>query len=66
MDIKAKLVKKLIQTQFPQWAHLAIRPVKKSGHDNRTFLLGDEMLIRLPSGKNMSYKLKKKRDGYLI
>ncbi len=27
------------------------QPVKNSGHDNRTFHLGDDMSVRLPSAK---------------
>ena len=47
--ITADLVEKLIQEQFPKWAHLEVKPVKLSGHDNRTFHLGDQMSVRLPS-----------------
>ncbi|MFA2808066.1 aminoglycoside phosphotransferase family protein [Bacillus mycoides] len=47
--INADLVKRLIGAQFPEWAHLEVKPVKFSGHDNRTFHLGDEMSVRLPS-----------------
>lgn len=49
-EITVTLVKKLIESQFPQWKDLEIRPVAKSGWDNRTFHLGDEMAVRLPSG----------------
>ena len=47
--IDESLAQRLIADQFPQWADLAIRPVRTSGHDNRTFHLGHEMSIRLPS-----------------
>ena len=36
--------------QFPQRSGLEIRPVKHSGHDNRTFHLGGDMAVCLPSG----------------
>lgn len=49
MEINTDLVKKLIKDQFPEWSHLEIRPVKISGNDNRTFHLGEEMSVRLPS-----------------
>ncbi|WP_438351755.1 aminoglycoside phosphotransferase family protein [Paenibacillus sp. FA6] len=49
IDINKELVSRLIQAQFPQWSYLPIVPVKNSGHDNRTFHLGDEMSVRLPS-----------------
>jgi aminoglycoside phosphotransferase (APT) family kinase protein len=51
MDISVEVVKKLIKDQFPNWGNLEIKQVEKSGHDNRTFHLGDEMSIRLPSDK---------------
>ncbi|MDA1570619.1 acetyltransferase, partial [Bacillus cereus] len=48
-QIDTGLVKRLIGEQFPEWAHLEVKPVKCSGHDNRTFHLGDKMSVRLPS-----------------
>lgn len=59
MDITVDLVKKLIFEQFPQWSHLEIKPVKNSGHDNRTFHLGDDLTIRLPSGKKYEPQIQK-------
>ncbi|MGK0223111.1 MAG: aminoglycoside phosphotransferase (APT) family kinase protein [Limisphaerales bacterium] len=50
--IDVPLVERLISTQFPQWAHLPISPVELSGWDNRTFHLGSEMTVRMPSGKH--------------
>ncbi|CRH20648.1 aminoglycoside phosphotransferase family protein [Carnobacterium maltaromaticum] len=59
MDITVDLAKKLIFKQFPQWSHLEIKPVKNSGHDNRTFHLGDDLTIRLPSGKEYEPQIQK-------
>ncbi|MHC5268920.1 aminoglycoside phosphotransferase family protein [Enterococcus sp. LJL98] len=50
MEITTKFVKCLVKEQFPKWQHLAIQPVDQSGHDNRTFHLGKEYSVRLPSG----------------
>lgn len=50
MKITTALVKKMIETQFPEWSCFEVTPVAQSGHDNRTFHLGDKMAIRLPSG----------------
>lgn len=50
VEITTQLVKKLIDAQFPKWRALEVRPVAHGGHDNRTFHLGDEMAVRLPSG----------------
>ncbi len=48
--IDASLVKRLVASQFPQWAQLPVAPVENSGWDNRTFHLGSKMSVRLPSG----------------
>jgi aminoglycoside phosphotransferase (APT) family kinase protein len=43
------LIQHLVASQFPQWKDLPIRPVAASGWDNRTFHLGEDMLMRMPS-----------------
>ena len=48
--ITPALVSRLVAAQFPEWAHLSIRPVELEGSDNRTFRLGETMSVRLPSG----------------
>ena len=48
-DLDVDLVRRLVATQFPQWADLPVRPVEHDGWDNRTFRLGEEMSVRLPS-----------------
>lgn len=35
--IDAELVRRLVATQFPQWADLPVCPIPISGWDNRTF-----------------------------
>ncbi len=47
--IDVALVRALLEEQFPAWAHLPIEPVAVSGWDNRTFHLGAELCVRLPS-----------------
>ncbi|TDW24087.1 aminoglycoside phosphotransferase family protein [Kribbella kalugense] len=47
--IDADLVRRLIAQQFPQWADLAVTPVKVDGWDNRTYRLGSELTARLPT-----------------
>lgn len=49
IHVTTELVRGLINSQFPQWSNLDVRPVEKSGHDNRTYRLGNEMVVRLPS-----------------
>lgn len=50
-DITVDVVSCLIADQFPEWAHLPVRPVTLDGWDNKTFRLGEEMSVRLPSHK---------------
>lgn len=59
MDINVELVKTLIKEQYPKWSNLDIRPVEKSGHDNRTFHLGNDMSVRLPSGYEYASQIEK-------
>ena len=42
------LVRRLLTSQFPQWANLAIKPVLSAGTDNAIFRLGRDMSVRLP------------------
>ena len=58
-DISTELAQQLIKDQFSKWAALPIRPVAQSGHDNRTFHLGDKMTIRLPSGPDYVPQIEK-------
>jgi aminoglycoside phosphotransferase (APT) family kinase protein len=48
--IDADLARRLVAAQFPQWADLPVAPVELDGWDNRTFRLGPELSVRLPSG----------------
>ncbi|MEO6084926.1 MAG: aminoglycoside phosphotransferase family protein [Umezawaea sp.] len=47
--IDAALVKRLIAAQFPRWSDLEVTPVAVDGWDNRTYRLGDDMTVRLPT-----------------
>ncbi len=48
--IDEPLARRLIDSQFPQWADLPITAVERDGWDNRSFRLGSELTVRLPSG----------------
>lgn len=49
MLIDSNLVRRLIEAQFPHWSGLPLAPVEPQGWDNRTFRLGDDMAVRMPS-----------------
>lgn len=61
MEIDAALAGRLVAAQFPQWADLPIRPVAKGGWDNRTFHLGDRMILRLPSHARYAAQVEKEQ-----
>jgi aminoglycoside phosphotransferase (APT) family kinase protein len=51
VGIDASLVRHLVDTQFPRWSDLPVKPVEVGGWDNRTFHLGEHMTVRLPSAE---------------
>ncbi|MEU1688216.1 aminoglycoside phosphotransferase family protein [Micromonospora sp. NPDC005707] len=51
VDLDEQLVRRLVAAQFPRWAHLPVAPVDRQGWDNRTFRLGDDLVVRLPSAE---------------
>ena len=61
VEVSVSLVRRLVASQFPQWAHLPVRPVEHGGWDNRTFRLGDEMSVRLPSAAGYAPQVEKEQ-----
>jgi aminoglycoside phosphotransferase (APT) family kinase protein len=57
--IDIALVGRLVADQFPQWAHLPVMPVAYDGWDNRTFCLGNELSVRLPSAEGYAAQVPK-------
>ncbi len=60
--INASLVRRLIASQFPEWRDLPIEPVALSGWDNRTFHLGRDMSVRLPSAADYELQIEKEHQ----
>lgn len=61
VDIDAGLARQLIAAQFPEWADLPVRPVE-GGWDNRTFRLGEDMTVRLPSAERYAAQVAKEQQ----
>ncbi len=59
--IEEALVRGLVYAQFPHWSHLPIRPVAAGGWNNKTFHLGDHMLVRLPSAAGYAAQVEKEQ-----
>ncbi|MFI6797694.1 aminoglycoside phosphotransferase family protein [Streptosporangium canum] len=57
--VAAAVAGRLIASQFPHWSDLEVRPVDAQGWDNRTFRLGDEMLVRLPTAEEYALAVEK-------
>ena len=61
LAITLEMVRLLIDQQFPAWQHLSITPVEPEGHDNCTYRLGNDMVIRLPSHERYAAAVIKER-----
>ena len=48
VDISIPMVRRLLASQFPQWADLPLEPVPSAGTDNALFRLGADMAVRMP------------------
>ena len=62
--IDAALVQRLVTAQFPQWAGLPIIPVEHQGWDNRTFRLGPDLAVRLPSAARYQAQIDKEPPAH--
>ena len=58
-EITPALVERLVERQFPQWAHLPVARVELDGWDNSTFRLGGELTVRLPSADGYAPQVEK-------
>lgn len=61
MIIDVALVTALIAAQFPEWAGLPVTPVAPQGWDNRSFRLGVDMVVRLPSAARYAAQVAKEQ-----
>ncbi len=55
--VTIELATNLIKEQFPEYARLAISDIEVQGHDNRTYRLGSDMLIRIPTAESYALKI---------
>ncbi len=62
VPIDAELVRRLLADQYPQWSRLPIHPVLPGGWDNRSFRLGADMLVRLPSAQEYAAQVDKEQQ----
>jgi aminoglycoside phosphotransferase (APT) family kinase protein len=53
------LVHRLVTAQFPQWGRLPVQVVDTAGWDNKTFRLGEQMIVRLPRAEAYAAQVEK-------
>jgi aminoglycoside phosphotransferase (APT) family kinase protein len=61
-NIPISLVKRLVNEQFPEYGHLRLVKVVPGGWDNRTFRLGDQLVVRMPSAERYASQVQKEQD----
>ena len=59
MEIDTALIARLIGSQFPRWSSLPITAAEPNGWDNRTFRLGPDLLVRVPSAQSYAAQVPK-------
>jgi aminoglycoside phosphotransferase (APT) family kinase protein len=62
IEATVEMVEALIASQFPEWANLPIAPVEQQGWDNRTFRLGLNLSVRLPSAEGYTPQAQKEQQ----
>lgn len=61
MIIDEQLARRLVERQFPHWAELPITEVGRQGWDNRTYRLGPDLSVRLPTGDWYALQVEKEQ-----
>lgn len=61
-NITPNLAKKIIAAQFPEYAHLSVSEVKQQGHDNKTYRIGDDRLLRMPVAESYALAVFKEQE----
>lgn len=62
VDIDESLIRRLVDTQFPQWSNLPITKVKSAGTSNALYRLGDKIVVRLPRTESASLQIDKEQQ----
>ncbi|MCE7008177.1 aminoglycoside phosphotransferase family protein [Kibdelosporangium philippinense] len=60
--IDAALARRLVDTQFPQWANLPLLQHTQAGSDHVIYRLGDELSVRLPRHSDAIKQAKKEAE----
>ena len=55
------LVRRLLRSQFPEWAELPIERVESAGTDNALYRLGEDLVVRMPRVESAIGQAEKER-----
>jgi aminoglycoside phosphotransferase (APT) family kinase protein len=55
------LARRLVDCQFPDWSELPIAAMEPDGSDNRSFRLGSDLVVRLPTGEEYAHQVEKEQ-----
>lgn len=61
IEVSEALLRRLLEAQFPEWAHLSLARIAPSSPDHGIFRLGEELAIRLPLVRGMAPQVEKER-----
>jgi aminoglycoside phosphotransferase (APT) family kinase protein len=61
VDTDVELARRLVASQFPEWASLPLEPVTERGTDNALYRLGADKVVRLPTRPRTRLTLEKER-----
>lgn len=61
-EIDVAFVRRLITSQFPQWAHFEPVPVPSAGTDNALYRLGEDLVVRLPRIERVTAQIEKEQQ----
>jgi aminoglycoside phosphotransferase (APT) family kinase protein len=61
LETKVELARRLVASQFPEWAALPVEAVTERGTDNALYRLGTDKVVRLPTRPRTSLTLEKER-----
>ncbi len=59
IDITIPLVKTLLKSQFPHWAHFDLQLILPEGTDNVMYKLGNDLVVRIPRTESSSQNIAK-------
>lgn len=61
IKIDLPLIRRLIDTQFPEWQNLPLKAISSAGTDNAMYRLGEDFAVRLPRRPEAALQIQKEQ-----